>query len=183
MCHSCIPGWNEWRFGQREWRKSCKAAIFLIRIWFFEHQLKIKIRTDRKHLHWTGFSERWVTEASLVHVNGASFDFLFTVYLFHSRVVSCGTLLGSVQTNFVYLMCCYWLHLWLWSKLRFPTSPVSFWPPFHLDWVSFIYFPMSIYIFSFPSPLARVPPDSVVVQNTATSLLCFGVYPLPSHCK
>lgn len=104
MCHSCIPGWNEWRFGQREWRKSCKAAIFLIRIWFFEHQLKIKIRTDRKHLHWTGFSERWVTEASLVHVNGASFDFLFTVYLFHSRVVSCGTLLGSVQTSFVYLV-------------------------------------------------------------------------------
>ncbi|CAE1313253.1 unnamed protein product [Acanthosepion pharaonis] len=44
---------------------------------FFEHQLKMKIRSDRKRLHSTVSSERWVKEASLLRVNGASLDFLF----------------------------------------------------------------------------------------------------------
>lgn len=44
-------------------------------IQFFEHQLKMKIRSDRKCLISTNFSKRQVTEASLISLNEASLDF------------------------------------------------------------------------------------------------------------
>ena len=42
----------------------------------FKHQLKVKIRCDRRRLAPAEFSRRWVVAISLVHVRGNSFDLL-----------------------------------------------------------------------------------------------------------
>lgn len=46
---------------------------------FFKYQLRVKIRSDRKCLIVTDFNERWVTEVSLVCMDGASLDFLLSL--------------------------------------------------------------------------------------------------------
>lgn len=44
---------------------------------FLRHQLRIKMRTDRKRLTATDFNRRWVRVARLVHVNRAKLFFFF----------------------------------------------------------------------------------------------------------
>ena len=43
----------------------------------FRHQLKVKIRCDRKRLYRLDFNERWVSAVSLVALKGANWEFVF----------------------------------------------------------------------------------------------------------
>ena len=65
-----------WTTRQKEVYEGQKFSSSLL-ICYFKHQLKVKIRTERKLFHSSDFGKRWVTVSRLCRVKGADLEFHF----------------------------------------------------------------------------------------------------------